>query len=170
MKNEALLLIDIQDVYFNPGPYLLHEPEAAAKKAAVLLKKFREEGKTVIHVKHAFKNFPEINEIVKPVDGEKIIFKKHPSSFFGTDLQEYLVSKNIGKLVVAGMMSHMCVDTTVRACQDYGYEVTLIEDACTTKDLTFKGETIPAKTVHASFMAAMNGMFANVCSLEDYLK
>ena len=81
-------------------------------------------------------NFAKLSEfyrMVKPLEGEKVIHKEYPSSFLRTDLHEYLQEKGIKKLVVAGMMSHMCVDTTVRACQDYGYEVIVIEDACTTK-------------------------------------
>lgn len=169
MKKEALLLIDIQDVYFMPGPYLLHESEKATKKASILLNKFRDEGKLIIHVKHNFKMFSGIHKLVKPLPNEKIICKEHPSSFLGTELQEYLKDNDVEKIIVAGMMSHMCVDTTVRACQDFGYEVVVIEDACTTKKLQFQGQTIDAEIVHAAFMAALNGMFANVIKLEDYI-
>lgn len=170
MKKEALLLIDIQDVYFTPGPLLLYKPKETADKAAQILSRFREENKLVIHVQHNFKMFSEINKRVKPIDGEKIIHKDYPSSFLNTDLQGYLSENLVEKIVVAGMMSHMCVDTTVRACQDYGYEVTVIEDACTTKSLKFKGEKIPAQTVHGAFMAALDGMFAKVVTLEEYFE
>lgn len=168
-QNEALLLIDIQDVYFTPGPYLLHNPSEAAQTAKKILEKFRQEEKIVIHVKHAFKMFSGIHKTVAPLPGEKIVEKKYPSSFLGTDLQEYLESNHIKKLTVAGMMSHMCVDTTVRACQDFGYEVTVVADACTTKDLSFDGRKIDAETVHASYMAALDGMFAKVVMSKDVL-
>lgn len=170
MKKEALLLIDIQNVYFTPGPYLLHKPIEAAKKASVLLDKFRTDGKTVVHVKHNFKCFSEIHNLVEPLKNEKIICKDYPSSFLNTDLQEYLKENQIEKLVVAGMMSHMCVDTTVRACQDYGYEVVVVEDACTTKNLKFHGKRIDAETVHASYMTALDDGFAKVVSLEEYFE
>nr|MCR5213051.1 isochorismatase family protein [Eubacterium sp.] len=122
---EALLLIDIQDIYFTPGPMLLHKPRCAAKNAARVLEKFRAEDKTVIHVQHNFKVLSGIHSLVKPKEGEKIVHKEYPSSFLGTDLRKYLLENEITDIVVAGMMSHMCVDTTVRACQDYGYNVTL---------------------------------------------
>lgn len=170
MKKEALLLIDIQDVYFMPGPYLLHKPIEAAKKASELLDRFRKDGKTVIHVKHNFKHFSAIHKLVKPLENEKIVYKDYPNSFLNTDLQEYLRENHVEKLVVAGMMSHMCVDTTVRACQDYGYEVVVVEDACTTKALKFQGRTIDATVVHASYMAALDGMFAKVAGLEEYFE
>ena len=169
MKKEALLLIDIQDIYFTPGPLLLHKPKCAAKKAALLLEKFRSEGKPVIHVRHNFKALSGIHSLVKPLEDEKIVNKEYPNSFLETDLQEYLESEGIESLVVAGMMSHMCVDTTVRACQDYGYEVTLIDDACTTMSLKHDGKKIDAETVHAVFMASMADGFASVIKSENYL-
>lgn len=169
MNKEALLLIDIQNIYFTPGAMLLHKPKEAAKKAAMLLKRFRIEGKNVIHVQHNFAEQPEIHSLVKPCDGEKIIHKDHPSSFLGTDLHEYLQENSIKHLIVAGMMSHMCIDTTVRACQDYGYEVTVIEDACTTMALKYGTIEIDAATVHAVYMASLGDEFADVMKLEDYL-
>ena len=169
MKKEALLLIDIQDIYFMPGPMRLHKPHQAAQKAALLLEQFRREGKTVIHVKHRFQLFPDLNKSVKPIEKEKVVCKEYPSSFLKTELQEYLQENGIEKIIVAGMMSHMCVDTTVRACQDYGYEVIVIEDACATKDLRFRGKKLDAETVHAVFMASLDGMFAKVMTLEEYV-
>ncbi|MBP3235262.1 MAG: cysteine hydrolase [Eubacterium sp.] len=169
MKNEALILIDIQDIYFTPGPLFLHNPRCAARNAARLLEKFRSEGKTVIHVQHNFKILSGIHSLVKPIGGEKIIHKEYPSSFLETELQEYLQKQGITDIVVAGMMSHMCVDTTVRACQDYGYNVTLIDDACTTMSLKHDGKKIDAETVHAVYMASLSDGFANVIKTEKYL-
>ena len=156
---EALILIDIQNVYFTPGPLLLYKPAEAARNAAKILRKFRDEGKPVIHIRHNFKMLSGIHNTVKPLEGEKIILKEQPSSFLGTDLREYLEELGITSLVVCGMMSHMCVDTTVRACQDSGYEVTLI----------YNGRKIDAKTVHEVFMASLDGMFAKVLKTGDYL-
>ena len=169
MKKEALLLIDIQDIYFTPGPMLLHKPRCAAKNATRVLEKFRAEDKTVIHVQHNFKVLAGIHSLVKPLESEKIIHKEYPSSFLGTDLREYLQENEITDIVVAGMMSHMCVDTTVRACQDYGYNVTLIDDACTTMSLKHDGKKIDAETVHAVYMASLADGFANVIKTEKYL-
>ena len=167
---EALLLIDIQDIYFTPGPMLLHNPRCAAKNAARLLEKFRAEGKAVIHVQHNFKVLSGIHRLVKTIEGEKIIHKEYPSSFLGTELRKYLQENEITDIVVVGMMSHMCVDTTVRACQDYGYNVTLIDDACTTMSLKHDGKKIDAETVHAVYMASLAEGFANVIKSDEYLR
>lgn len=169
MKNEALILIDIQKIYFTPGPLLLHKPKEAAGKAALILQRFREEGKTIVHIKHNFNVLSCIHDSVKPLPEEKVILKEQPSSFLGTDLYEYLSERDITDVVIVGMMSHMCVDTTVRMCQNYGYNVTVIEDACTTQALKFSGRKIDATTVHEVFMASLDGMFAKVISSEEYL-
>lgn len=178
MEKTALILIDIQNIYFTEGPMMLYEPLAAAEKAGRILEWFRERDLPVIHVKHVFKEHEskqsmqylnEIHDLVKPLTSEKVIEKHYPSAFLNTSLQECLKEMQIKDLVVVGMMSHMCVDTTVRACQDYGYQVTVIEDACTTKSLLWHDRRIDATTVHQSFMAAINGKFARVISIEEFM-
>jgi nicotinamidase-related amidase len=67
-------------------------------------------------------------------------------------------------------MSHMCVDTTVRSAKAQGYSVLLLGDACTTKDLFWNGEHVPAHTVHGAFMAALNGTFAKVVDTAELEK
>ena len=100
--------------------------------------------------------------MVEPLPGEPIVVKHAPNSFFETCLLDQLNQLGVDELVVCGMMTHMCVDTTVRAAKDHKLSVTLLHDACATKDLVFDGVTIPAKQVQGGFMAALQGMFANV--------
>ena len=66
-------------------------------------------------------------------------------------------------------MSHICIDTTVRAAKELGFTCTLIADACAAHDLKFKNELIPTYTVHATFMAALDGIFADVVTAGEYL-
>ena len=84
--------------------------------------------------------------------------------------EEELKKVNADSLVIVGMMSHMCIDTTVGEAQNYDYKVTVIHDTCTTKDLEWNGEKIKASTVHKSIMVSLNDMFAEVLSSEEYLK
>lgn len=179
MEKQALLLIDIQNIYFTEGEYLLYQPEKAAQKAKKVLDIFRQKQLPIIHVKHEFKIktnqdskafLNEINKIVEPKENEKIILKQYPNAFLHTDLYEYLQKEEITHLVVAGMMSHMCIDTTVRACQDYGFKVTVIDDACTTKALHWNHDTIHAKTVHNTYMAGLNGMFAHLVQSDVFIR
>lgn len=177
--NKALLLIDIQKEYFENGALELVNPTVASENAKKLLKHFREENSTVVHVQHiSGEGVPffvagtkgiEIHENVKPLAGEKVITKQFPNSFRGTDLLEYLKSKEITHLVIAGMMTHMCIDAGTRAAFDYGFECTVIGDACATMDLQINGQDVKSIDVHNAFLAALEFFYAKITTTEDYL-
>jgi nicotinamidase-related amidase len=174
----GLLIIDVQNDYFPGGKSELYNPLKALNNIVKVLETFREKKLPVIHVQHI--NIREgatfflpntegvlIHSKLTPIENEYIITKHTPNSFLRTSLADTLNINGITDLVICGMMSHMCVDTTTRACMDYGIKATLLEDACTTKDLVFNGKTIPAETVHETFMASLNGSFANVIKTSE---
>ncbi len=178
--NRALIIIDIQNDYFKDGKNELYQPEQAALQAKRTLDYFRNKGLPVYHVQHINirEGAPfflpdtlgaEIHASVKPQRGEKVFVKHAPNSFFDTGLADELTKKMIDHIIVCGMMSHMCIDTTVRAAQDFGLTTTVLHDACTTKDLVWKKITIPAPIVHDTIMASLHGIFANVISTEEFL-
>lgn len=170
---KALLLIDIQNDYFPGGAMPLANSEAAAAKAGLLLAAFRGKGLPIIHVQHIAARpnatffLPQTEGVniyasVAPRPGEKLVRKNYPNCFRETKLLEYLKDTGIAALVAAGMMTHMCVDTTVRAAADLGFACQVAHDACATRDLAFAGTTVPAAAVQAAFMAALSGLFAQV--------
>lgn len=176
----AIILVDIQNDYFPGGANPLHEPEQAAGRARRVLQLFRRQGWPVCHVQHisarpgASVFLPDsrgaaIHEQVAPLAGEKVYVKHTPNAFHQTGLMEDLRALGVEHLVVCGMMSHMCIDTTVRAARDLGFSVTLLQDACTTKSLTWEGAAIPARTVHNTIMASLNGSFAYVIPTDRFL-
>ena len=171
----ALLIIDIQNDYFPGGAMELVQPDKAAEQAAQLLAAFRERALPVFHVQHLSTRagatffIPDtpgaaIHASVAPRAGETLITKNFPNAFRATTLLDALRAAQVSKLVVAGMMTHMCVDTTVRAAADLGFACSLAQDACATRDLAFGGEQVPAKAVQLAYLAALNGAFANVQS------
>lgn len=111
----------------------------------------------------------EIHENVKPLEGEKVITKHFPNSFRGTDLLEYLHSKEITHLVIVGMMTHMCIDAGTRAAVDLGFECTVIGDACATLNLQINGQEVKAEDVHNAFLAALEFFYAKISTTEEYL-
>lgn len=176
--SKALLIIDVQNDYFEGGRAELVNPLSALTHVEKALALFREAGLPVIHVQHISTRpdatffLPntvgaQIHNSIAPRDGETVVIKHAPSSFYQTGLAEVLKEMAVDELVVCGMMSHMCVDTTVRACKDFGLAVTLLHDACATKNLVWNGETIPAATVHAAYMASLSGTFANVIATDE---
>jgi nicotinamidase-related amidase len=176
----ALLIIDIQQDYFPGGAYPLVEPEAAAAAAGRLLERFRAGGEAVIHLRHVW-DAPDatfmrpgtdgvkIHPLVKPAEREPVVDKDMPNGFVGTDLEGRLRNEGIDELVVAGMMSSMCVDATVRAAADLGFDVTLVQDACAAPDLEFRGRTVPGTVVHDAFMAALADGYASVVDADTWL-
>ena len=177
---KALLVIDIQNDYFPGGGHPLVEPEAAADSAARVLESFRSSGDPVIHLKHVWDepeatymrpgtDGGEIHPSVAPADGEPVIEKDAPNGFLGTDLEDRLRSAGVDELVVTGMETCMCVDATVRAATDLGFEPTVVHDACATSDLEFAGTKIDGATSHAAFMAALAGGYAEVLSADELM-
>lgn len=165
----ALLVVDIQDFYFAGGKSELVNPIPAAQNAAKLIEEFRAKGWLVVFIKHQSAEQESIYELVKPKEKEPVFTKTAVNSFVGTQLNDYLRGQQIYKLVVCGMQTHMCVEAAVRAGVDYGFNVTLIDDACATKDLKWGDETIPAKMVHLSTLATLRS-YAKILSTEEYLK
>ena len=180
MSKKALLVIDIQNDYFENGAWELVGSTQASLKAAQILEHFRKNNDPIVHIQHfaVDGNMPffhpetfgvEIHENVKPLEGEKLIQKNYPNSFRDTDLLEYLKSQGVTEVVVTGMMTHMCVDATTRAAKDFGFEVTVIADACASKDQEINGEIVKASDTHSAFLAALSFFYATVQNTDEYL-
>ena len=169
----ALLIVDIQNDYFPGGAMENVGATEAAKQAALLLAAFRRKSLPIIHIQHIstrpgatfFRpDTPgvEIHDSVLPRPGEPLLRKHFPSAFRETALLEHLRKEKISGLAIAGMMTHMCIDTTTRAAADLGFACSLAHDACATRALTFNGVQVPAENVQAAYLAALNGSFAKV--------
>ncbi|MBK1896239.1 cysteine hydrolase family protein [Chryseobacterium paridis] len=182
MENKkALLIIDIQNDYFEGGANPLVGSLEASFNAKKLLEDFRKKSLPIIHIQHLSNRedstffIPntkgvEIHENVTPIDGEKIVTKNYPNSFQKTDLLDYLKTHMISELVICGMMTHMCVDSTTRAAKDFDFTCTLIGDACATKDLEVQGKNVAAQEVQKSFIAALAYFYSTVKNTDEYVK
>lgn len=177
----ALLIIDVQNDYFPNGKMELKDTRPVSLKIKELLELCRNKSVPVIHVQHISVKpgstffLPgtfgaEIHDNVRPLKNEKIIIKNYPNSFRNTELQAHLMENHISKLIITGMMTHMCIDTSVRAAFDLGYECIVAGDCCTTRDLSLNGQTVPAENVQDSFLAALNGVFSKVLTKDEVAK
>ena len=174
----ALIIIDIQNDYFPGGKMELEGSIDASLQAAKLLASFRAKNLPLVHIQHV-SNRPgasfflpdtegvKIHANVAPRAGETVMQKNFPNSFRGTGLLEHLQALGADHLVIAGMMTHMCVDATTRAAFDLGFSCALAHDACATRALTFGEQRVPAAQVHAAFVAALAGLYAKVQSAAE---
>ena len=180
MARQALIVVDIQNDYFPQGKWPLAGVDAAADNAARLIAAFREAGKPVIHIRHEFgtadaaffapgSEGAKLHPKVLNRADEPVVLKHFVNAFRETELQSILDEKDIKELVVVGSMSHMCIDGVARAAADLGYTVTVIHDACATRDLEFNGLTVPAAQVHAAFMSSLAFAYASVVSADEFL-
>jgi len=178
--NPALVLIDIQQDYFPKGRMEVSGAVGASRAAKKLLDHFREKNLPVVHIQHISTRadatffLPDTDGInfyegVLPLTAEIVIKKHSPNSFRDTKLHEHLLSHGIRELVICGMMSHMCIDATVRAAFDGGYACSVAHDACATRSLVFNGVDIPATHVHGAYMAALGSVYAKVLSAEEII-
>ncbi|MBI3739357.1 MAG: cysteine hydrolase [Chloroflexi bacterium] len=175
----ALLLIDIQNDYFPGGKMELVKPLEAAKKAYEILQCFRDHKQKTVHIQHVSlkpdatffisgDRGTDIHDSVAHFEGEPLVQKHYPNSFRETNLLDLLKSWGTERVIITGMMSHMCVDATARAAADFGFQVIVAEDACATRDLKFGGTTIPAEHVHKAFMAALKS-YGQVMTAEQVI-
>ena len=178
---KALVLIDIQkgfeDIEYWGGNR--NNPEAE-QRAQELLEYFRAKSWPVYHVQHCSTNpnsplRPEaagnaLNELVKPLETEPVYTKTVNSAFIGTPLEEVLKSTQQQDLVMAGLTTDHCVSTSVRMAANLGFEVTLIEDATATFDKVDRnGKRYDAQLIHETAIASLDGEFALIQTLEDFL-
>ncbi len=170
---QALLLIDIQNDYFPGGRMELFESEAAGVQAGKLLDAARKRDLPVFHIQHLATrpdatfflpgtDGARFHKSVTPLGHETVVQKHYPNAFRETALLQLLREAKVTELIVTGMMTQMCVDTTVRAAADLGFACRVAHDACATRDLSFAGKVVHAPEVQTAFMAALNGFFAEV--------
>ena len=140
----ALLIIDVQvDMFAYPetpvyrGDYMLDN----IKKLILVARK---SGAPVIYVQHSSadgsplgKGKPgwQIHPCIAPEENDTIVNKKTPSAFHKTALKRVLAEKGINRLVICGMQTEYCIDTTVRHGSVLGYELVVAQDAHSTFDL-----------------------------------
>jgi len=180
MSNTALVLVDIQNDYFEDGLWPVDKMREVSANAARLLENTRAKGHMIVHVHHEIPSDEapffrpgtpgaEIHPSVAPEGDEPTILKHRPNSFQETSLRADLDAKGVTDVIICGAMSQMCIDATTRAAVDFGYEVTVVEDACGAKEQAFNGQDVPAPVVQAAFMAPLAMLYARVIDTDAYL-
>jgi nicotinamidase-related amidase len=179
LRDSALIMIDCQNTY-RQGVMQLEGVEPALKEAQKLLQLARDNGVPVFHIQHdggagspydLNTALGEIAEEVAPIDGEHVITKNFPNAFVQTPLDEYLRGQGINNIILAGFMTHMCVNSTAHGGFNLGYNPTVVASATATRSLDApSGSTLPAKQVHEAALASTRDLYAAVINSVDDLK
>ena len=177
LSNATLIIIDAQKEYLS-GPLALTGVNEALANIGLLVEKARAAKCPIVHIRHLgtvgglFDPQGERGKLVPellPLEGEHVVEKRLPIAFNGTGLHELLQSLGHLDLIVCGFMSHSSVSTTVRAAKNLGFRCTLVEDACATRDLPFKGRVLSAAVVQEAEMAIMADNFATLALTQDLI-
>jgi len=164
----ALLVIDVQLGMFSEPDYPVYQEQTLLANLSTLIEKARAAGVPVIYVQHSDSRpdaplWPEnpgwqIHPALAPQPGEAIVHKKTPDSFYNTPLQLELEGRGIRQLVITGMQTEMCVDTTTRQAFSRGYEVILVTDAHS----TFNAPYLTAAQIVQHHNEVLGSCFATV--------
>lgn len=177
-NDAALILIDVQMAFVEwERTGLKRNNPQAVENLARLLGAFRDHGLTVIHVRHAStepdsalrperSGYQPIEE-ARERDGETVIVKHVNSSFIGTDLEQRLRDGGHRTLVIAGITTNHCVETTTRMAGNLGFDARLVADACYTFDrVGLDGKVHSAEAVHDMTLTNLNGEFASIVTTD----
>lgn len=166
----ALIVIDVQNFYWKEeshDEYIIQMKE--------LIDYARSKDLYIIYIKHVKGDNPEdlsfqIREEIRPRDNEPIVIKRTPGSFFNTTLEELLKNRGIENIIITGMKTNHCCDTTTREASARGYKTFVISDCVRTFDLNgIDGNIIPRDTVQYVTLSILQG-FARIISLNEFKK
>ncbi|WP_433145872.1 cysteine hydrolase family protein [Actinomadura nitritigenes] len=176
LPTATLIMIDFQNTY-RTGVMALPGADRALDAASRLLARARAAGTPVVHVVNdAGEGTPydvraEIGQVAEPVaprDGEPVVVKRFPNSFHDTGLLDVLRRLDAGPdLVLAGFMTHMCVQFTAEGAFNLGYRPTVVAEACATRPLAGPdGAPIAADALHAAALTTIGDLFGLVAARE----
>lgn len=178
--NAALLIIDVQKGFDDPVWGQRNNPEAEIHIARSL-QSWRQTGRPIFHIQHLSQNatsplrpgFPgnDIKDLVYPQHGEPVIQKQVNSAFIGTNLEERLIQQNIHTLIITGLTTNHCVETTTRMAGNLGFHTYLVSDAAATFDRKGPdGVLHTADELHAMTLVNLHEEFATIITTAELLE
>jgi nicotinamidase-related amidase len=191
--NRALLVIDVQESFRARRSWELINRPGIAERCNRLVTAARAAGDLVVWVLHTEPGsggvfdpdagLVRLLDPLRPADGEPVITKTSHNAFTTTNLQQLLTAAGVGEVVVSGIRTEQCCETTARLASDLGYRVTFVADATATQPLAAPGlsldrdfdrvvgdpRTLPAEAVVERTVYALAGRFATVLTVDEFV-
>lgn len=171
MPDVALLVIDMQVGLLDDDTFPMLEARELVERCAGLVKRARAAAVPVIFVQHCEQEPPlepgSPGWMLVPALGSQaadmVVLKRTPDSFHETGLQQLLEQRGVKRLVVCGLQSEFCIDTTVRRAFSLGYQTTLVKDGHSTCD----SRLLTAEQIIAFENRVLGGWFAKLQTADD---
>jgi nicotinamidase-related amidase len=173
----ALVVIDFQNEYVTGGLPIAYPPvDDALARIGEAVDAANAAGVPVVLVRHTEPD-PDggifvagtpgwgLHDVVASRPHDVVVDKQLPGSFTGTSLGEWVGSHGVDHLVIAGWMTHMCVDSTTRQAMHLGLGVTVLTDATGTIDVS---DDLPAHLVHRVELGVLGSGFAALSTTSDW--
>jgi nicotinamidase-related amidase len=187
----ALLVIDVQESFRQTPLWRAISNPGIAGDVARLVDGARANGDLVVWILHSEPGtgspFDPANGYVRylaplaPAPGEPQLAKTSHNAFTTTNLQQQLTERGIRELVVCGIRTEQCCETTARVAADLGYQVTFVTEATATNPIAHRDapktqtaeelladpRTLPASAVIERTEYALAGRFAVIATIAE---
>lgn len=170
MRKTALLIIDVQYGIFKRKEYdgmAIYNEQGLLSNLKYLIQRARSSNSPVIYIQHMYKDFPlmekgqplwEIHPDIKPEVGDVTVEKSYADAFHDSTLEQVLISLNVTDLIITGLQTAYCVDTTCRRAFSLGYRNILVSDGHSTLD----SEILSAEQIIAHHNSILGSQFAEL--------
>jgi nicotinamidase-related amidase len=171
-KNTVLLIIDVQEEMFSDTQNPLYKSDELLSKVKFLIEKAHALKIPVIYIQHTDNDDGpmgmgkpgwKIHHSISPFKYDTVILKYTPDSFHNTELHDVLSARKISKIVIAGLQTEFCIDTTCRRAFSLGYDTALVKDAHSTYD----SKTLSAEQIIEHHNQIIGGWFARLVPCDE---
>lgn len=177
--NVPLLVIDVQQAFHDPSWGNRNNP-MCEDNIQRLITHWEQQGQPIIYVQHVSrqpeslfyfkKNGVAFQTFIRPREQDIVLTKQVNSAFIGTNLQNILEDYEAKSIVVTGLITNHCVETTARMAGNLGFGPIVVSDATATYDRrSLSGALIPADVIHDVSLANLNEEFALIYSTEEVI-
>jgi nicotinamidase-related amidase len=187
----ALIVIDVQESFRQRDSWRTISNPEITKPVGQLVDGTREAGDLVVWVLHTEpgsggvfdpdSGYVRLLDGLVPIAGEPVLTKTSHNAFTTTNLQQTLTAAGIGEVVICGIRTEQCCETTARVASDLGYNVVFVTDATATNpiehwqapagrsldEIAADPRTLPAEQVIARTEYALAGRFATIISVAE---